>query len=126
MPLRAFLVAVTMVLAVAGVASAQQVNPADVVARGKLDLARLLMQQSRWREAQDSLIEVIQMPGVSGAVRGQSFLMAGNLALRTQDYGTARIAYTKLLDLPGASEEDRKAARFGLDLVESFERVRQR
>lgn len=33
-----------LALVAAGPARAQQINPADVVARGKLDLARFLMQ----------------------------------------------------------------------------------
>jgi hypothetical protein len=107
----------------AHVAGAQPVNP-DSVARGKLDAAQKLAQQRRVADARREVVDVIRMPGVSASLRAQSYLMAGNLSFRERDYATARRAFKRLLDLPDASEEDRKAARLGLQMVDTFEGTR--
>ena len=104
-------------------AGAQPVSP-DFVARGKLDTAQKLAQQRRVADARREVVEVIRMPGVSGPLRVQSYLMAGNLSFRERDYATARRAFKRLLDLPEATEEDRRAARLGLQMVDTFEGTR--
>jgi hypothetical protein len=112
-----------LVAMAAHVAGAQPVNP-DSVARGKLDAAQKLAQQRRVADARREVVDVIRMPGVSASLRAQSYLMAGNLSFRERDYATARRAFKRLLDLPDASEEDRKAARLGLQMVDTFEGTR--
>lgn len=110
-----------LALGAAGPARAQQVNPADIVARGKLDLARFLMQSSKYNEAGEVLIEVLKMGGLSAPVRGQAYLMTGNLSMRVRDYKTARLAFQKVLGQAGATDEDRKAAQLGLSLLDMLE-----
>jgi hypothetical protein len=114
-----------LVLAIAAVppVGAQAPSP-DFVARGKLDTAQKLAQQRRVADARREVVEVIRMPGVSGPLRAQSYLMAGNLSFRERDYATARRAFKRLLDFPEATEEDRKAARRGLQMVDTFDSAR--
>jgi hypothetical protein len=114
-----------LVLALAAVQSAGAQAPSpDFVARGKLDTAQKLAQQRRVTDARREVVEVIQMPGVSAPLRAQSYLLAGNLSFRERDYATARRAFKRLLDFPEATEEDRKAARLGLQMVDTFDSSR--
>ena len=116
------------VLALAAPGALAQLSNAEVkerLAYQKIENARFLIGVNKFHEAREELTDILLDTSLSDEVRGNALMQKGNIGMRTSDYKAAESDYLAVLQLPGASEKLKNAAKQGADFASSFANLRK-
>jgi hypothetical protein len=99
-----------------------EVKPADpdIIAKMKLQTAGAAVMGGLYKDATQSLTEVLGMNGVSEVNRAKAWAMTGDVSMRTKDWSQAKRACEKVLDMTKADPDDKDSCKEHLKTLRKY------